>query len=330
VACVEVVNREHGANVKITPRSLVAVFLVSCGLVGVADADTIPPEVKKVVTFIFVPDAQGKPTPNGTGFFASVKSDPPAPGLYGYLVTARHVLLKPDGTYYPKILVRLNKLQGDADFVGIDLTEDGHSTVYTHPDPTVDIAVIPAFPKESVYDFKVIPEEMLTTKESFSQLNIREGSDTFFVGLFLPYYGEQRNIPIVRFGRVAMLPDDRIPWKTDPAKPPQLVQTYLIDTRTYGGNSGSPVFFYLGSDRVPGSLILGAPLLKLAGIMEGHFNEPTPLNAVQTPDSAAYFSLYNNGIAAVTPSFLLHDILFSDELKKFRMEHPIPPPPPTK
>jgi hypothetical protein len=35
----------------------------------------------------------------------------------------------------------------------------------------------------------------------------------------------------------------------------------------------------------------------------------------------------NIGIAAVTPSYFLHDILFSDELKKFRADHPIVEPP---
>ena len=148
------------------------------------------------------------------------------------------------------------------------------------------------------------------------------------MGLFSPYYGAQKNIPIFRFGRVAMLPDDRIPWTTDQTKPSQLIQAYLIETQTYGGNSGSPVFFYLGADRVPGSIIIGQPLLRLAGIMMGHFNERSPLGMVQTPNAAAYYSLYNNGIAAVVPSFLLHEILFSAELTKFRAEHPIPPPSP--
>jgi hypothetical protein len=299
-----------------------------CVPARVAGADTVPPDVKKVVTFIFVTNARGERVPNGTGFFVAVNNTPPRAGFYGYLVTARHVLLQTDGTYYSKIFLRLNKKEGNAEFVGINLTGDAHTAVFTHSDPTVDIAVIPALPDQSIYDFAVIPEELLTTRNTFSQLNIREGSDTFFVGLFVNYYGEQKNTPIFRFGKVAMLPDDRIPWKTDPAKPAQLVQTYLIETQTYGGNSGSPVFFYLGSDRIPGSITVGPPELRLAGIMEGHFNEPTPLNVTQTPDSLAYYSAINNGIAAVTPSFLLNDILFSDELKKFRADHPIIAPAP--
>jgi hypothetical protein len=33
----------------------------------------------------------------------------------------------------------------------------------------------------------------------------------------------------------------------------------------------------------------------------------------------------NIGIAAVTPAYLLRDILYSDELKKLRADHPIKP-----
>ena len=49
---------------------------------------------------------------------------------------------------------------------------------------------------------------MLTTKEVFTNFHIAEGSNIFFLGLFTRYYGVQRDIPIFRFGHVAMCPDD--------------------------------------------------------------------------------------------------------------------------
>jgi hypothetical protein len=143
----------------------------------------------------------------------------------------------------------------------------------------------------------------------------------FFTGLFVAYYGEHRNNPIVRFGRVAMLPEDRIPWRTDATKPAENVRLYLLETQSYGGNSGSPVFFSLGADRNPGSLILGPPLIKLAGIMMGTFNEPSPIGFAQTPTATIPFYRQNLGIAAVTPSYLLQEILFSDEMKKARADY---------
>ena len=97
-----------------------------------------------------------------------------------------------------------------AEFLPLDLAQNGNSVVSTNSDSTVDIAVVPALPAIDIFDFKVVPDDMLTTKDSFAALHIGEGSDVFFAGLFVSYYGERKNNPILRFGRVAMLPEDRI------------------------------------------------------------------------------------------------------------------------
>jgi hypothetical protein len=84
------------------------------------------------------------------------------------------------------------------------------------------------------------------------------------------------------------------------------------------GNSGSPVFFFLGEDRNPGGgFVVGPPLLKLAGIIKGSFNEGTP-DASAQQNAVISVPLQNNGISAVIPSNLLHEILFSAELKSLR------------
>lgn len=315
-------------------RKFICGFLLAVGFsVSPSIAATIPPNIKKAVTFIFPADTQGNPLrdpktnnphPYGTGFFVLVKNETGGAGGFGYLVTARHVLRGPDGKDFTRIFLRLNKLHGDAEFIPMDLVQGGHSIVYTHPDPSVDIAVIFGMPNEDTFDFKVVPDDMLTDRTSFSHLNIAEGSEVFFTGLFANYYGDHRNNPIVRFGRVAMLPEDRIAWQEEATKPPQFVELYLLETQSYGGNSGSPVFLYLGADRVPGAMVVGPPVIMLAGIMRGSFNEGRPIGFVQ-PDAGLPIpiSTQNIGIAAVTPSYLLHDILFSDELQKFRADHPI-------
>jgi hypothetical protein len=298
------------------------------------NAETVPADIKKVVTFIFPPDTQGNllrdqkntPIPYGTGFFVAVKSDD-GKGVYGYLVTAKHVLRDSQGNDFRRVYVRLNKKEGDAEFVALDLNQNGQRVVYTHADPSVDIAVVPAYPSESIFDFKIIPEDMLSTKATFDEYNIAEGSDVFFVGLFSTYYGEHKNNPIIRFGRVAMFPDDPLAWVDYQGQPEQHAQLYLVETQSYGGNSGSPVFFSLGADRSPKQgYLLGSPLLKLAGVMRGRFNDMNPpIGFLQSPTASTPIALPNIGIAAVTPSYLLHDILFSDDLKKFRADHPLPP-----
>jgi len=293
---------------------------------------TIPSDIKKTVAFIFqadakgevMRDAKGNPVPCGTGFFVAVQNTPPRAGIYGYLVTAKHVLTSPEGRFFSRVFLRLNKLKGDAQYVPLDLAQDGRSIIFTHSDPTVDIAVVPALPQNSEFDFRMIPHDDVLEK-SFDNLNISEGSEVFFTGLFISHVGGHRNNPIVRFGRVAMLPEEKIHWQEN-GKPAEMVELYLLETQSYGGNSGSPVFFFLGNDRVSGSIVLGPPVIKLAGIMRGSFNENRAIGFVQ---SAAVppipVSSQNIGIAAVTPGYLLRDILFSDALKKHRADHPVGP-----
>jgi hypothetical protein len=65
----------------------------------------------------------------------------------------------------------------------------------------------------------------------------------------------------------------------------------------------------------PGKLVVaGSPIYKLAGIMEAAFNDRNKV--IETKDTP--FVQTNIGIAAIVPSYKLHEILFSDELKKKR------------
>jgi hypothetical protein len=288
-----------------------------------AGAAPLPPDIIKVVSFIFLADEDGKlardpannPRPYGTGFFVGIKVGDGS-RMSAYLVTAKHVLKDKEGHDLKKAYVRVNAKNGDPQFALMELFDNNISRVYTHPDPTVDIAVVPVSPDETILDFKVIPEEMLTTKASFDDLKISEGSDIFFVGLFANFYGEHKNFPIARFGRVAMVPGEKIPWK-DGNNPVQNADLYLLETQTYGGNSGAPVFFYLGMDRTPGQLMLGTEI-RLAGVMRGYFNNNDLVKFLQSPTAAIPYYSQNIGIAAVTPSYLLHEILYSEPLVKLR------------
>jgi hypothetical protein len=130
--------------------------------------------------------------------------------LSGYLVTAKHVLKDEQGNDLKRVYVRMNSKEGDSVFAPLDLSEDGVSRVFTHADRTVDIAVVPVTPDEKTIDFKMIFDDLVTTKESLKELKIGEGSDVFFAGLFTSFYGQHKNFPIARFGRVAMISAEKI------------------------------------------------------------------------------------------------------------------------
>ena len=304
---------------------LVFLLFIFCLITGPAIAAPPPSNIAKTVTFIFLADDKGNPRiqndapfANGTGFFVLVANENGPGGYYGYLITAKHVLKDENGNYFKRVFIRLNDKKQGSEFLPLDLVPSGiGKNIFVHEDPTVDIAVIPALPNEGIFDFLAIPTSMIKSKEEFKKSTITAGSDVFFVGLFAPHYGDKINTPIFRFGRVAMITDDRFRWQ-EGSKPPEMVELYLLETMSFGGNSGSPVFFSQGIDRQPGSIILGADEITLAGVMRGNFNEPRVGGVIQTPNAVLPFFAQNIGIAAVTPAYLLRDILYSDELKKLR------------
>jgi len=109
---------------------LVVLFACATVFAPITIAQTIPAEIKKVVTFIFPADGQGNllrepktnsPIPYGTGFFVGVKNDN-GNGIYGYLVTAKHVLKDEYGNDFIRIYLRMDTLKGDAAFIPLDAT----------------------------------------------------------------------------------------------------------------------------------------------------------------------------------------------------------------
>jgi len=302
-------------------------FIVLVLLMGAnAMATTIPPEVKEIVTFIFVQNSEGNLEPKGTGFFVGVKDEKNPERMYVYLATAKHVIQDETRSYYSSIFIRLNKRAGGAQMIEIPLKGKDAAPVYVHKDPEVDLVVFPILPDQQIYDFKVLPDDMLTTVESFKEANIREGDEVFFTGLFGHFFGAQRNYPIVRFGRVALITDEKIPWQED-ANTGVMLDLYLLEVQSFGGNSGSPVFFYLGGTRDPGSLILGHRLL-LAGVMKGTFLDAKEVKIAEKivevekrEKRKIPVSQENIGIAAVVPSYKLHQILFSDKLREIRAKN---------
>ena len=293
-------------------RNFIILILIIFTVGGISMATPIPSEVKSVVAFIFIKNEEGKLIANGTGFFVGVKNPSNPDSFSVYLVTAKHVLYKLNTTdFLDMVFVRLNKKEGGSQIGVIPIITEGEKcNVFTHSDSLVDIAIIPFLPDQEKFDFKFLPEDTITTKEAFKELKIREGSDVFFTGLFTPYTGSERNYPIVRFGRVALVTDEKIEWQG------KLMDLYLIEAGSYGGNSGSPVFFYLGSDREPGSIVIGSPILKLAGVMQGTFLDAHEIKVVET--KKVPIAVSSMGIAAVVPGYKLHEILFSDELKEKR------------
>lgn len=293
-------------------RKIIIALVVSWHALTFSQA--VPNEVKKTVAFIYAKNSENKLAPLGTGFFIGVPVNNSNPNgeSFTYFITAKHVLRDSTEKFFNEVYVRLNKKDSSSEILRLPIVTEGKmKNIFTHEDQTVDIAVIPASPNNQIYDYLFLPSSFLTKREDFKKLKISEGTDVFFSGMFTPYLGIEKNYPIFRFGRVALVSDEKIPWDKD-----TYTNLYLIESSTFGGNSGSPVFFYFGTDRGDGGIVIGQPQIKLAGIMKGYFGENSPVKIVETKKVPVYNT--NLGIAAVVPSYFIEEIINSDELKKLR------------
>jgi len=279
-------------------------------LISEVQADPIPEGFKKAtIGFVFLCDTNGQPTHAiGTCFFVRVKLQGDLAAAY--LVTARHVLQTTNGNWLPQVLVRFSKTNGGVDFVTFPLNQTNSPfRVYASKEPGVDLAVVPvASTIMTSYQISALPAGLIAAEESVRSLKIREGDDMFFMGLFTPFYGSKANIPVVRFGRLSMLTDEKISADTDG---PQ--NYYLMETQVFGGNSGSPVFFYFDERRNPNDTSI-----LLAGVVKGYFYNYSPVKFVDA--SPIPYATENNGIALVTPAYKLLELLNSAELKQTRGE----------
>ena len=262
---------------------------------------------RNVVTFIFQV-TETNSFPIGTGFFVAIpaKADPKV--SFAYLVTAKHVLFDTNGHLPSHIAIRMNATATNEAFCNLQVFFTGPeaSQVFIHPDKSVDVAVIPLF-----FDFKRAnitgnPVKQLAERESFRHFSIREGDEMFFLGLFTPFIGSKQNIPIYRFGRLAMLSEERIPFGQQDDE-----DLLLMETQVFGGNSGAPCFFYFDERRAPGD----AKVI-LAGVVKGYFqdwSEVRFVNTKQTPISSEHV-----GISAVIPAYYILDILQCEGLQASR------------
>ena len=255
-------------------------------------------EIKKCVTFIFLKDQGGKYMPNGTGFFVSVNVERDPKLSVVYLVTAKHILQDSNGNFFATVYIRLNKHGGTSQYIDIPL-----EAVYTHDEPEVDLAIYPLLLDPNEYDYISVASDLISTKKVVAEHNIIEGDEVFFAGLFESHYGQRKNQPILRFGKIALMSDEKIEWKQNNQNASKFLDLYLLECQAYGGNSGSPVFFQLNPFFLPDQLTIeGRPQIYLGGIIMGHFNLDEILHD--------RLSRQNMGITAVTPADKLYDVLF--------------------
>ncbi|TSC63355.1 MAG: hypothetical protein Athens041674_183 [Parcubacteria group bacterium Athens0416_74] len=274
----------------------------------------IPDDIRQCVVFLCkkkVVNGKEIYAPQGTGFLVSIL-DAESQLNFIYLVTALHNIENED---LDNISIRLNGKDGGR----LDFVMKG-AQWYTHPsDSNVDVAVIP-FPLGTIeHAHKTVPSPMFLKHENIQNGDIQEANEVFVIGLFSQHHGKFANLPIVRVGNVALLSRDKnervaVKWHNTE------IDAYLIEARSIGGLSGSPVFFKEPYFKLKdnNTSLGGTSRIFLAGLIHGHWSvDSAKIDASET-DASDNQSRINMGIAIVIPAEKILEVLMHPDLVKHR------------
>lgn len=262
----------------------------------------VPVEILKCVGFVGgLWDSE--PEVKGTCFFVVRGSNRIRNWGWIYAVTARHVI---DGIAHKggAVMLRLNTSPDGAEWVPCPKPWSVHS------DDSIDVAITP-FSIEPPMDHKCFPIDQRVGHPNVSHIwNPDVGDELFFPGLFAPHYGRQRNEPIVRTGHIAAMPKEKIAVRLAPDKIRD-IDAHLIEARSIGGFSGSPVFYYTGNALRSGGTMMSGARYFLMGLMHGHYD----VRDLGTDHVSLDEARINMGIGIVVPVQKIIDTLeeqFSD------------------
>ena len=249
----------------------------------------IPEGIKTGVAFVGLRMADGTFRMAGSIYF--IHRDDNASNLK-YGVTARHVIEGIKSKGLEEVYLRLNMVNGNATWFKTEMNDWKY-----HSDENVDVATIKlGFPQE--IDQKFYPLSGSMTNDVKEQQQIEEGDEVFITGLFKHHHGNLNNIPIVRVGNISALPNEKIQTRN------HLMDGYLIEARSIGGLSGSPVYVNLGLHRhIEGQIkqSTSGAIYFLLGMIYGHYDINTTEIDEIIEDTPSGSDRVNTGIAIVTP-----------------------------
>lgn len=269
----------------------------------------IPDQALDCVGFLAV-ERNGNYRYAGTGFFVSLPG--PHDKYFPYFITARHnieMAKRESG----RLVARFNDREGAhiVDISGVD--------IIVSDDAGVDVALIEQLDWTRLIEqgqMRHLPlPDMAATADYIRDRDLGIGSEVFVTGLFAVRRGQSRNLPIGRTGTISAMPLelDEDEWSGKP------YQAYLVELRSLGGLSGSPVFVldpptFKRNDS--GNEAYLDQALRLLGMVRGHWNYRPESTAVDFDEREA--ELVHSGIAIVTPVDEILRLLQRDDLEEER------------
>jgi len=282
------------------------------------DLMQIPDEIRKCVVFVCFKDTGGIKLA-GTAFLFGIPVGDTDSFFATYFITAKHVI---DGirnkSIDQNVYLRINLKTS-----GVQIIETPIGRWLSHPlEQNVDVSALNWSPPEEIFDYRIIMLNMAATGTAIEKENIGIGDDVFLTGLFRNHYGSERNIPVIRVGNIAAMPEEKV--HTEKLGD---IDAYLIEARSIGGLSGSPVFVQLGLTRyIDGSVKTlkgGGYKFYLLGLMHGHFDlEYAELDNIK--EDNLYNFQVNMGIAIVVPIWKILEVINQEtfvNMRKLSLEY---------
>jgi hypothetical protein len=251
-------------------------------------------------------DRGGWRVPVGTAFLIEHADG----GPWRYVVTARHVVEHGRPTW-----LRLRRRDGAAP------EEVRIPEWVSHP--TADAAVAPCDLDTSQFQVTFISTESFADRWPYKAAGppIQPGEPVLLIGL-LSDLGSMvdRNIPMVRSGRLGALYQEDIPVRQGATRRKEPC-AHLIDAHSRAGFSGAPCVIEHLSIDVPNAQVF--PYLAVLGIVVGHFDSYTDVLAKSGEGSDYETNLQvrdNQGVAVVVPVEAVREVLEMEALVENRKQ----------
>jgi hypothetical protein len=116
-------------------------------------------------------------------------------------------------------------------------------------------------------------------------------------------------------GAIALMPEEPVPTSFGN------VDAYLVEVRSIGGLSGSPVFVWSAGPRIIGNERSGGGVFAMLGLVHGHWDIP---HDAASPDTGFESERLNVGIAVVVPAHRVLEVFDHPTLaarRKVAIEH---------
>ncbi|WP_095199055.1 serine protease [Mesorhizobium carmichaelinearum] len=261
-------------------------------------------DVPKTVVFIGT-EVGGRFNPLGTGFLGNIEYKG---SFFNFVITAKHVI----DLAGSQAVVRLNQKERGPIVLPLDLMQLS--------DPIHDLAVISIALPDTMDQFCLPLGRAVHLDALERKLRPDLGDEVATVGLYSSHHGITRNVPVVRIGNIARMPDDELVRSNSGG----YISAYLVETKSILGLSGSPVFVNVPRFRFDedGSMqtLKGARIPEFPiGVMIGYHLVRSAEDQIAVPhdedaDPGPDTDERNTGFAVVVPIERVFDLLEKPEL----------------